>query len=81
MRPNHVLQLRQLRRARELTQVAIAERVGITTNAYNAIERGRSTPSLSTAREIAKVFALPIEEVFREIEIPPTGLPLEASQQ
>jgi putative transcriptional regulator len=72
MRKKHttVLRLRQLRRARELTQVEIAKRVGIHVNAYNAIEKGRSTPSLDTARALANVFGEPVEHVFEYVEVP-----------
>lgn len=72
MRPKHrkVLRLRQLRRARELTQGDMAKRVGIHINAYNAIETGRSTPSLDTAKDIAAVFGEPVEQVFDYVEVP-----------
>jgi putative transcriptional regulator len=72
MRKKHrkVLRLRQLRRARELTQVQIARKVGIHVNAYNAIETGRSTPSLDTARSIAGLFGQPVEQVFEYVEVP-----------
>jgi putative transcriptional regulator len=71
MRPKHhrVLRLRQLRRARELTQADMAKRVGIHINAYNAIEKGRATPSLVTAKAIAEVFSEPIERVFEQVEV------------
>lgn len=67
---NKVMRLRQLRRARELTQVELAKRVGIHVNAYNAIEKGRATPSLDTAKDIAAVFGEPIERVFEYVEVP-----------
>jgi DNA-binding XRE family transcriptional regulator len=72
MRPKHkrVLRLRQLRRARELTQAELAGRVGIHPNAYNAIEKGRSVPSLDTAKNIAAVFGEPVETVFGYVEVP-----------
>lgn len=73
MRQKHktILRLRQLRRARELTQQQIAKRVGIHVNAYGAIEKGKAVPSLNTAREIAKVFGESIEHVFDRIEVQP----------
>jgi putative transcriptional regulator len=72
MRQKHkrVMRLRQLRRARELTQVEIAKRVGIHRNAYNAIEKGRSEPGLETAKKIAAVFQQPVEHVFAYVEVP-----------
>jgi putative transcriptional regulator len=72
MRRKHlkrVLRLRQLRRARELTQAEMASLVGIGINAYNAIETGRATPNLATAKAIAKVFGRPVEEVFEYVVI------------
>jgi putative transcriptional regulator len=72
MRRKHrkrILRLRQLRRARELTQAQMAAVVGIGLNAYNAIETGRATPSLTTAKTIAQVFTRPVEEVFEYVEV------------
>ena len=60
---------RQLRRARELTQADMAVRVGIHINAYNAIENGRSIPSLNTAKAIAAVFSEPVETVFDYVKV------------
>lgn len=48
----------------------MAERVGLHINAYNAIEKGRSTPSLDTAKSIAAVFGESVEQVFEYIEVP-----------
>jgi DNA-binding XRE family transcriptional regulator len=47
----------------------MATLVGIGVNAYNAIETGRATPNLTTAKTIAKVFARPVEEVFEYVVI------------
>lgn len=64
-----VLRLRQLRRAREMTQATLAEKVGLQTQSYCLIENGRPT-SLATATKLAQVFGLPIEEVFALVEVP-----------
>lgn len=69
-KPKRVMRLRQLRRARELTQVQMAKRVGLTTGAYNAIEKGKAVPALDNAKAIAAVFGEPVETVFDYVEVP-----------
>lgn len=49
----------------EMTQQALAERVGVTRQTVIAIERGRYSPSLEVAFRIAIVFAMPLEDVFQ----------------
>jgi len=48
----------------EMTQQDLAERVGVTRQTINAIELGKYSPSLEVAFRIARVFAVPLEEVF-----------------
>ncbi len=59
----------QIRRLRfeheEMTQQALAERIGVTRQTVNAIELGKYSPSLEVAFRIASVFARPLEEVFQ----------------
>jgi putative transcriptional regulator len=58
--------IRALRFARgEMTQADLAERIGVTRQTVIAIEQGRYSPSLETAFQIARVFEVPIDEVFR----------------
>ena len=58
--------IRQLRFAHdEMTQAALAERIGVTRQTVIAIEQGRYSPTLETAFLIARVFAVPIDEVFQ----------------
>jgi putative transcriptional regulator len=58
--------IRALRFARgEMTQAQLAERVGVTRQTIIAIEQGRYSPSLEMAFQIARVFAVPIEQVFQ----------------
>jgi DNA-binding XRE family transcriptional regulator len=64
-----ILRLRQLRRARELTQEALGRRVGLNKVSISMIENGRRQPSLDKARAIAKTFGVSIEELFDVIEI------------
>ena len=51
--------------ASEMTQQALAERVGVTRQTIMAIEKGRYSPSLEVAFRIAGVFGVPLEEVFQ----------------
>jgi putative transcriptional regulator len=48
----------------ELTQQALAERIGVTRQTIIAIERRHHSPSLEVAFRIAEVFGLPLLEVF-----------------
>jgi putative transcriptional regulator len=49
----------------EMTQEELAYRVGCTRQTIIAVEAGKYVPSLSLAFQIAKVFGVPVEEVFR----------------
>ncbi len=49
----------------EMTQLELAERVGVTRQTVNAIEGAKYSPSLEVAFRIAEVFGLPLEEVFQ----------------
>lgn len=48
----------------EMTQQALAEKVGLTRQTINAIELGKYSPSLEAAFRIAEVFGIPLTEVF-----------------
>lgn len=50
--------------AQEMTQQALAERVGVTRQTIIAIESGKYSPSLEVAFRIAEVFNVPLGEVF-----------------
>lgn len=49
----------------EMTQAELADRVGVTRQTIIAIEQGRYSPSLEMAFRIARVFGVPLEEVFQ----------------
>ncbi|MET9466456.1 helix-turn-helix transcriptional regulator [Streptomyces sp. NPDC006544] len=49
----------------EMTQADLAERIGVTRQTVIAIEKGRYSPSLETAFRIARVLAVPLEQVFQ----------------
>ena len=48
----------------EMTQQELAEQIGVTRQTVNAIELGKYSPSLEVAFRIARVFGVPLEEVF-----------------
>lgn len=48
----------------EMTQEELAQRVGVSRQTIVAIEGGRYDPSVSLAIRIARVFGVPVEEVF-----------------
>ena len=49
----------------EMTQEELADRVGLTRQTIIAIEQGRYSPSLEATFKIARVFGVPLEEVFQ----------------
>ncbi|WP_104164934.1 helix-turn-helix transcriptional regulator [Cryobacterium sp. N22] len=56
----------------EMTQAALADRVGVTRQTIIAIEQGRYSPSLEVAFQIARVFNRPLDDVF---QYPATPIP------
>lgn len=56
--------LKVLRAERDWSQQDLAERLGVSRQSVNAIEKGRYDPSLPLAFTISEVFALKIEEIF-----------------
>jgi putative transcriptional regulator len=50
--------------AGEMTQAELADRVGVTRQTVIAIEQGRYSPSLEMAFQIARVFEVPLDQVF-----------------
>lgn len=59
---NHIRRLRF--EAGEMTQAALAERVGVTRQTIVAIEAAKYSPSLDLAFRIAAALGRPIGEVF-----------------
>ena len=58
--------IRDLRAARgDMTQQALADRIGVTRQTVNAIELGKYSPSLEVAFRIATVFGVHIDDVFQ----------------
>lgn len=48
----------------EMTQQQLADKAGVTRQTIVALEKGNYSPSLELAFRIARVFNLPLEEVF-----------------
>jgi len=48
----------------EMTQQQLADKVGVTRQTIVSLEKGNYSPSLELAFRIARVFQLPLEEVF-----------------
>ena len=56
--------LRVLRAERGWSQAELGGRLGVSRQAVNAVETGKYDPSLPLAFKLARVFGLPIEEIF-----------------
>tara|TARA_B100000767_G_scaffold5193_1_gene4925 strand:+ start:455 stop:652 length:198 start_codon:yes stop_codon:yes gene_type:complete len=56
--------VKELRKSQKLTQEEMAELIGISRQAINAIEKEKFDPSLPTAFKMAKLFKTSIEDLF-----------------
>lgn len=56
--------IKELRAREGLTQEELARRVNVRRETIVFLEKGKYNPSLQLAYAIAKVFGMPIEEVF-----------------
>ena len=59
-----VTKLKEYRERDGLKQADLADLVGVRRETIGNLEKGRDNPSLVLAWNIAKVFQVPIEEVF-----------------
>ena len=59
-------QLKALRASRQWTQEDLASRLGVSRQTIIAIEKGKFDPSLPLAFRAARLFELPIEELFSD---------------
>ena len=60
--------LKVLRAERDWTQADLGARLGVSRQAVNAIETGKYDPSLPLAFKLARLFDMPIEEIFDDGE-------------
>ena len=58
--------LKVLRAERDWSQGDLAQRLCVSRQSVNAIETGKYDPSLPLAFRIARLFDLPIEQIFSE---------------
>lgn len=56
--------IKVLRAEQDWSQQALAEKVGVSRQAINAVERGKHDPSLQLAFDIASLFNQSIEDIF-----------------
>ena len=57
--------VKELRKNQKLTQEELAELIGISRQAINAIEKEKFDPSLPTAFKMASLFKTSIENIFK----------------
>lgn len=62
--------LRVLRAERDWTQADLAEKLEVSRQTVNALETGKYDPSLPLAFRIARLFGLPIQDIFLEGDAP-----------
>lgn len=55
----------EARTGAELTQEALAERVGVSRQTIIAVEKGNYAPSVTLALKLAKVLKTPVESLFK----------------
>ena len=58
--------LKVLRAERDWTQVRLAEKLEVSRQTINAIEKGKFDPSLPLAFRAARLFGLSIEDIFQD---------------
>lgn len=56
--------LKVLRAMRDWSQAELADRLDVSRQAVNAIETGKYDPSLPLAFKLARLFDMPIEDIF-----------------
>ena len=58
--------LKVLRAERDWTQANLADKLGVTRQTVNAIEKGKFDPSLPLAFKVARLFEMSIEDIFQD---------------
>jgi putative transcriptional regulator len=56
--------IKVLRAENDLTQAQLAEKLYVSRQTINAIEKGKFDPSLPLAFRLSSLFKIPIEEIF-----------------
>ncbi len=60
--------LRILRAERNWSQADLAQRLDVSRQSVNAIETGKYDPSLPLAFRLSRLFELPIEAIFTDVD-------------
>lgn len=60
--------MHEFRKAMNMQQAELAERVGVRRETIGKLENGRYNPSLKLAMDVAKVFGKKVEDVFEFID-------------
>jgi putative transcriptional regulator len=60
--------LKVLRAERDWSQAQLAEMLGVSRQAVNAIENGKYDPSIRLAFKLSRLFEMPIENLFEPDE-------------
>jgi len=60
--------LKVLRAERDWSQGDLAQRLEVSRQSVNAIETGKFDPSLPLAFKLARLFGMPIEQIFSDEE-------------
>ncbi len=56
--------MRVLRAIKNITQAELSEMIQVSRQTINTIESGKYVPSTVLALKMAKIFAVPVEEIF-----------------
>ena len=59
-----ITRIKELRARENLTQIELAQKVGVRRETIVFLEKGKYNPSLKLAYDISKVFEAKIEQVF-----------------
>ena len=62
---NIVTNLKELRKAKKMSQQELAQLVGVRRETIVHLENNRYIPSLEMALKIAEIFQLPVEDIFQ----------------
>ncbi|MGT2649933.1 helix-turn-helix transcriptional regulator [Streptococcus troglodytae] len=62
---NILTKLKELRRAKKMSQQELAQLVGVRRETIVHLENNRYNPSLEMALKIAEIFQLPVEDIFQ----------------
>ena len=60
--------MEELRKARDMRQEDLALALGVSRQTVISLEKGKYNPSLALAFKLARVFGMPIEEIFDDAD-------------